>query len=204
MSDLLSEARIRTQRYWLRDGLDEITLGVICLMMGAWTLARAKASWFMPSTLIYILLCVTFAIFVPHVKAALRERVTYRRSGYAAQSGGWRKRLVFVLVALVVTGVLWFAGRAGLDSARTVQWTPAVAGTAMGMVCTYVSVRQGLRRFLVVGVFAMLLGVAVSIAYPPSLAWAIYIIGFGSASLCSGGVTMRNYLRTAPASADET
>jgi hypothetical protein len=56
----------------------------------------------------------------------------------------------------------------------------------------------------VVGVFAIILGVAVCIEYPPRLALAIFIIGVGNAFLCSGGVTLWNYLRTAPPSAYET
>lgn len=205
MSDPLAEARIRTQRYWFRDGLEEIALGMIFLLMGAWSLARAKASWFMPATLIYILLCVAFAIFVPRIKTAMRERITYRRSGYADQSGGWRKRLVFVLVAVVGVLTLQYAGRAGfLDPARMVHWTPAVAGIVMGATWVYVYARQGLGRFFVVGVLAMILGIAVSIEYPPSLAFGIFVVGVGCMCLCSGGVTLRNYLRTAPTSADET
>jgi hypothetical protein len=209
MSDPLSEARIRTQRYWFRDGLEEITLGIIFLLMGGWSLGRAKASWFMPATLSYILLCVALAIFVPRIKTAMRERIMYQRSGYVDQGGWWRKHrvargMVFALVACVGVLTLRYAGRAGLDAAHIVQWTPAVAGIAMGAVWVYVRVRQGLRRFLVVGVFAMILGVAVSIEYPPNLASAIFIIGVGCASLCSGGVTLRNYLRSVPPSAHET
>ena len=208
MSDPLSEARIRTQRYWFRDGLEEITLGIIFLIMGGWSLARTKPSWFKPATLTYILLCGAFAIFVPRVKAAMRERITYRRSGYVDQNG-WRKHrvargMVYAFVVCVAVLTLRYSGRAGVDPARMVQWMPAVGGIAMGAVWVYVRVRQDLRRFLVVGVFAMILGVAVSIEYPHDLAWAVFIIGVGCASLCSGGVTLRNYLRTAPHPANET
>jgi hypothetical protein len=209
MPDPLSAARVRARRYWYLDGLEEITLGIIFLLIGGWTLARAKASWFMPATLIYILLCVAFAIFVPRIKTAMRERITYPRSGYVEQ-GGWSPKhrvargMVFALVACVGVLILWYAGRAVLDPARMAQWMPAVAGIAMGAVWVYVRVRWGLRRFLVVGVFAMILGVAVSIEYPPNLASAIYIIGVGCASLCSGGVALWNYLRITPPSADET
>jgi hypothetical protein len=213
MPDPLFEARIRTQRYWFRDGLEEITLGIIFLLMGGSTLAESKASWFVPATLLYMLLLLAFAIFVPRIKTAIRERVTYRRSGYVDPGGSGRKGrvargMVFGLVALVVTGVaalgLGYAGRAGLDPARVVQWAPAVGGIAVCAMSAYVRVRHGLPRFLVVGVFALILGVAVCIEFPPRLAFAIFIIGVGSAFLCSGGMTLRNYLRTAPPSADET
>ena len=214
MPDPLFEARIRAQRYWFRDGLEEITLGIIFLLMGGWTLAQSKEAWFVPGTLIYLLLVVAFAIFVPRIKTALRERITYPRSGYVAQDGGsWLKgrlarALLVATLGLVVTGAavlaLRYAGVASLDLARMVRWVPAVGGIAVCAMSVYVRVRHSLVRFLVVGVFALILGVAASIEYPPTLAFAIFIVGVGCAWLCSGGVTLWNYLRTVPASADET
>jgi hypothetical protein len=212
MSDPLSEARIRTQRYWYRDGLEEITLGILFLLMGGWELGVGKP-WFLAGTLIYGLLCVGFASFVPRIKAAIRERITYPRSGYVDPAGWWRKRhvvrgMVFALLALVIVGVAElatrYAGRAGLDPARVVQWAPAICGITMGAVSVYVWVRYGLVRLLVVGAFAVILGIAVCIEYPRRLAFPIFVLGVGCAWLCSGGVTLWNYLRTAPPSADET
>ncbi|MGH8319117.1 MAG: hypothetical protein ACREUL_14255 [Steroidobacteraceae bacterium] len=203
----LSEARIRTQRYWWRDGLEEITLGVISLLMGGWSLATSKASWFWPGTLIYILLLVAFTIFVPRIKTAMRERITYPRSGYVDQGKSWRKRVRALVLAPVIVGAIWltvrYGGRAGLNLDRSVQWAPAVCGIAMAAVSVYVYVRQGLPRILVVGVFAIILGVAVSIECPWRLATGLFLVGVGCAWLCSGRVTMWNYLRTAPPSADE-
>jgi len=215
MSDPISEARVRTQRYWFRDGLEEITLGIIFLLIGGWSLARVKTSWFWPATLVYLLLIVAFIVFVPRVKTAMRERITYPRSGYVVQGGWWGKHrhargMVFALVGLLATGALVYAGRAGLaDPARMVQWLPTMCGILLGAVSVYVWVRHGLLRWVVVGVFAVILGIAVSIEYPPSqyplsLAFGIYVIGVGCAFLCSGGVTLRNYLRTPPPSVQET
>lgn len=197
----LSEARIRTQRYWFRDGLEEITLGIIFLLMGGSNLVRGKAAWFVPVTLIFM------AILVPRIKTALRERITYPRSGYAdyGESRRWLRGALFLAVALVsfvpIVLLVRYAQSAGWDLDR---WLPTATGIAVGAVSVYVSVRQRLRRFLVVGLFSIVLGVAVSIAYPPRLAIAVLSIAVGCAFLCSGGVTMRNYLRTAPTSADAT
>jgi hypothetical protein len=201
MPSPLSEARIRTQRYWFRDGLEEITLGIICWLMGGLNLARGKALWFVPATLILM------AFFVPRIKTALRERITYPRSGYA-DYGASRRRLrgvLFMAVALAsfvpIVLAVRYARCAGWDLDR---WLPAVTGLSVGAMATYVSVRHRLPRFLVVGLLSIILGVAVSVAYPPRLAIAIFSIGVGCAFLCSGGVTLRSYLRTAPASADAT
>ena len=213
MPNPLFEARIRAQRFWYRDGLSEIAVAIILLLQVGWLLVGApgnsRSSWYVPATLIYMLLLVAFAVCAPRIMAAMRERITYLRGGYVHESG--RKRrvvvgMVLALLAIVSSALaLRYAGRAGgWDPARGVQWVPAVGGLTVGAVCVYVSVRQGLPRFLVVGVLSIILGAAVCIKYPMPLATSIWLAGVGCALLCSGGVALWNYLRTAPPAADET
>lgn len=209
MPDLFSEARLRTQRYWYRDGLEEISLGIICFLIGGQSLATSKAAWFWPGTLIYLLLVVAFIIFVPRIKAAMRERITYPRSGYVDHGeSSLRRGLRAMVLGFVIFGIcvltVRYGDRVGLYPDRTIQWTPVVGGIAIAAVSVYVYVSQGLRRFLVVGAFAVILGIAVSIEWPWRLATGLFVCGVGCAWLCSGGVTLWNYLRTAPRSADET
>ena len=78
-----------------------------------------------------------------------------------------------------------------------------MAGLTTGAVGVYVTVRYGLARFLVLGLLAVVLGIVVSIEYPLRLAMAIWLAGMGCAWLCSGGLTLWNYLRTATPSAGE-
>jgi uncharacterized membrane protein HdeD (DUF308 family) len=202
---------MRAQRYWYRDGLTEIPLGIVQLLLSGSDLIEAlgnrTSSWYVPVILIYAVLFIGLAAFASRIMAAVRERITYPRSGYVHESGRKRRIVVGMVLALLVTvtGVLAlrYAGRAGLDPARWVQWTPAVCGLTTGAVGVYVTVRYGLPRFLVVGVLAIILGVVVPIEYPPRLAMAIWLAGVGCAWMCSGGVTLWNYLRTVPPSADE-
>lgn len=213
MTDPLSEARIRAQRYWYLDGLEEITLGIICWLQAGWVLDMApgnsRSHWFLPVMVFYLLLFVAFAIGVRRIKAAMRERITYPRSGYTRERlSGWKRGVIMVVVALLATAGSVLALRHalpsfGCDPARLVQWLPAVSGLLTCAMWVYVTVRHGLPRFLVVGVFALALGVAVSIEYPPRLATVSWLAGVGCALLCSGGVALWNYLRTPPPSADE-
>ena len=215
MRDPLFEARTRAQRYWYRDGLEEMTLGLVSILMSVWMLALSEAVWSVPISLIYMLLLLMAAIFVPRIKTAIRERVTYPRSGYVDERGGsWlqgrvARTLLLATAALVFASVaalaLRYVGGANLALAPAVHWAPALVGIAVCAVSLYVCMRQGLSRFLVVGVVASILGVAVSIEYPPILAMAIFMAGVGCAWLCSGGVALWNYVRrTVPHSADET
>jgi hypothetical protein len=217
MADPLLETRIRAQRYWYRDGLSEIPLGIVQLLMSGSNfiaaLGNRTSTWYVPVILIYTALFVALAVSASRIMAAVRERITYPRSGYVRpRLTGWKCQVVSMGLALLmlatVTGALValrYAGRAGgWDPDRWVQWLPAVCGLTTGAVGAYVTVRYGLQRFLLVGVLAIILGVGVSIEYPPRLATAIWLAGVGCAWLCSGGVTLWSYLRTAPPAADET
>jgi uncharacterized membrane protein HdeD (DUF308 family) len=209
----LFEARVRAQRHWYRDGLAEIPLGIVQLLMGGANLIAALGNrtspWFVPVNLTYAVLFVVLAVFAPRIMAAVRERITYPRSGYVDYGESVRKRRIWVgmvlafLASVIGVPALRYAARAGWDPAHWLQWSPAVLGLTTGAVGVYVTMRYGLPRFLVVGVLAIILGVVVSIEYPPRLAMAIWLAGVGCAWLCSGGLTLRNYLRTAPSFADD-
>lgn len=165
-------------------------------------MTNSRSSWYQPLIVIYLLLILVLAVAAPRIRAALRERITYPRSGYVVpRLSGWQRNLTALVLALLLTVTsmlaVRYAGRAGMDLARWFQLMPAVGGLAIGTVLMYVSVRQGLPRFLVVGVFSALLGVAVCIEYPPRLATEIWLAGVACALLCSGGITLSAYLRDA-------
>jgi hypothetical protein len=213
MPDPLVEARKRAQRFWYRDGLDEIRVGIIILLYCGFTLVthviNSGSSWYMPVTLIYLLLLFALAACAPRIMAAMRERITYPRSGYVDYGGSVRKRRIAVgalaiLATVTAAPALRYVVASGWDFDHWMQRLPAVGGLTVGAVLMYVYVRYGLPRFLLMGLFSIILGVAVSIEYPIRLGIAIWLAGVGCAWLCSGGVTLWNYLRTTPPSADET
>jgi hypothetical protein len=195
MADPMLEARIRAQRYWYRDGLTEMFLGIVMLLQAG--LIPFQGSWF--ATPIYIIVLVGFV----RIQRKIRERITYPRSGYAEPGESVRKLRIWIVAvsipAVVALALAFRYGDAiGWDPDRWVQWLPVVAGLLSFAVSAYVSVRYRLPRYLVVGLFSFILGVAVSIEYPLRLATAIWLAGVGCAWLCAGGYTLRNYLRNTP------
>jgi hypothetical protein len=199
MPDPIVEARIRAQSFWYRDGLAEIWLGIFFLIEAG--SIPFQGSWF--ATLIYIVVLVGFV----RIMRRVRERITYPRSGYVMPGESVRKfRAWFVAVAIpaIIAVALAFRYRdaIGWDPNRWVQWLPVVVGLLTFAVSAYVSVRYRLPRYLLVGLFSFILGVAVSIeCLPMKLATAIWLAGVGCAWLCAGGVALRHYLRTTPPTA---
>jgi hypothetical protein len=212
--DLLHEARYRLHRSRNRDGLEEIALGVMLLLQGGFTLvndpAHRNSWWQEPAMLIYVLLFLGLGISAPHIRAVMRERITYSRAGYVRYAElGLKRGLVLALLLFFTTFVgliaLRYAGHVGgWDLAPLIRWSPAVMGLVAASLLFYASVSQGTPRFLVVGILSIALGVTVSIEYRPHFALGIYFVGVGCAMLCSGGVALWNYLQITPPSAHET
>jgi hypothetical protein len=201
MHDALSEARMRARRFSFRDGIEEITLGVIIMLsFGGNSIIH---SGYLPGIVIYELVILSLVVYGRRIIDAVRARITYPRSGYV-QSFIPRSRILasFVLGSLgglVLVRVVRHVCRVdGANLAEWSQWVPALAGLGFGAAWIYVGMRYGLRRFLVVGVFSMFLGVGASIEFPWILALSIVAVGFGCANLCSGGFALLSYLRTTP------
>jgi hypothetical protein len=195
MPDPIVQARIRARSLWYRDGLTEISLGIIFLIEAG--SIPFQGSWF--AGLIYL---VVLAGFV-RIMRMVRERITYRRSGYMAPGESVRKyRIWFVVVAIPAMIALALAFRyrdvIGWDPDRWEKWLPAVVGLLCFAVSAYTSVRYRLPRYLLVGVFSFILGAAVGIECSPTWAIEIWLAGAGCAWLCAGGFTLRNYLRNTP------
>jgi hypothetical protein len=203
MHDSLSEARNRAQRYWYRDGLGEMATGILCLLQGGWLffdhLVIKGASWGVAAAPIYLMLLVAFILSVRPVTSAVRARITYPRSGYVYKSGQGYEIVTGIVAGLLIILtymiVFSYAKHAGWQIDR---WLPALTSLTTGAIGVYVTMRYGLPRFLIVGVFSVALGVAVGIEHPLKLGAAIWLAGVGCAWLCSGGLTLKQYVRIAP------
>jgi len=209
MADPLLEARIRARRYWYRDGLSEIPLGIVMLLMAGEDLlsilSKSTLTWYLA---IYVGSIAMLALFATRIMAAVRGRVRYPRSGYVPDSGRGRRVVAGMITGLViVVASVMFVGYerdVGWDPNRWFQWLSVAGGLANAVMGVYVTVRYGLLRFLIVGLFALILSFVVSIEYAPRLSITIWLAGVGCAWLCSGSIAIWNYIRAVPRSVDAT
>jgi hypothetical protein len=208
MPDPVVEARIRAQRFWYRDGLSEMSIGVGILLQNGLTLimhfGNDKSSWYWPVILIYLLLFLVFSARAPRIMAALRERITYPRSGYAepGESGRKLSRAIVALSVLAIFGMLVAVRYGHWDADRWILETPVVLGSFFGVVGTYVVLRYGVLRYLLIALFSLGLGLAINIECPSWFGVTLWLEGVGCAFLCVGGATLWNFVRTTPLSAD--
>lgn len=210
MRDPLLEARARVSRHSRADGLNEIAASILALAGAGLLLGPHWAPTGPPQRQIvgwsYVAFFCAFALFQQRILQALRERLTYPRTGYvtyrepgkAVQFGAGTVATLLTIAAFVVS--FRFHGRlAGLE-----VWLPALIGGPWGTWLIVAGRRAGLPRLVLVGALSLILSLGVSFAWPNLYsALTVYLAGMGGALLLSGAITLWRHLHTPPPRPEE-
>mgnify|MGYP005849468323 CR=1 FL=1 len=198
MRDEVERATQRAQRYWFDDGLAEIGIGAILLLIGLMFYAEAVVP---PSALPTGFSSIGLIVIVfggwwlagRLVKAA-KARLTYPRTGYVSYARPRKRRLG----AAVVIG----AGTAALvavlfaTAPASLAWLPALQGLLGAAFTVYVAYRFALGRFYVLAVISVLVGASAALAgLGDLLGDAVYYGTMGISFIVSGLLTLYGYLR---------
>ena len=129
MNTQIDNAIRRTQSYIFEDGLTEVFIGALTFL-GSLVLLTAKQPF------VAFGLFVVGIILITKILERLRERNTYRRSGYLSYKEHKSKRWVTLLLAmiscLVAAGFLMAAWI--LDTAHALAWPALIVGVFVGGV----------------------------------------------------------------------
>jgi hypothetical protein len=196
----LDKAQRRAAHYWLQDGLNEITVGVVFVLVGVY-LALASAvpsadplkAWVAVG---FAVLIVAFGLVVRRVVLALKDRYVHPRTGYVAlRQKDPRSRWLAGLLAGVIAALFAIVARAP----AVMAWIPAVQGLVLGLLFFAVWSKVGLTRFTVEGLLCALAGLGCSLlGIDESLASGL-VFGWAGLVMAAGGVlAFRVYQRTAP------
>jgi hypothetical protein len=191
----------RTHRYWYEDGLNEIATG--CMFVGCGLLLFMMYS-VPPGSLLAPVLAIGFVILVAfgglavsRAVKAVKNRVTYPRTGYVSYrrpGSSGRPYVVWagVGIGLAVLGII-------LSKVHAPSWLGSMAmaqGLLMGAVLFYLGHRLGLTRFYVLAFLSALIGVVVALnGFEDALGSAAYFGEMGLVVTASGLFTLRTYLR---------
>lgn len=202
MSTNIDDLMQRTRRYWYEDGLSDLALGGYFLALGLFFLGQSLTPPGSPLWLLWgvggPLLLICGGVLANWLIKQLKTRLTYPRTGYVnyerpagGLSGAARLLGVMLLAAIVSAGMVVASGR----------WTSLTL--LFGLVGLgafgWVSYRLGLRRYLILGLWSLLLGLAlVPFALSLEQGGALFWIGFGLGMIVSGLITWRRYNRAAP------
>jgi hypothetical protein len=197
----IAQVMRKTQRYWYEDGLSDMGMGAFILAIGLLFVAQALTPPGSPLWLLWgvggPLLLMGGGVVVNKLVRTLKERITYPRTGYVSyeRARGASHTLRLMATALIAAGVsaaIIVVQKNGLS-------LPAIFGFVYLAAFTYVGLHFGLRRYLVLALWSLLLGLTLASLSPRiELAGALFQFGVGVAWLLAGWLTYRRYLAHAP------
>lgn len=189
----------RTHRYWYEDGIAEIATGCMFMLCGLFLLMIRFLKPGSPLACIMAVGLTSLVAFggLAFSKAvkAVKNRVTYPRTGYVSYRRPENNRSRWIMISLGIgIGVLGIV----LSIADAPTWLMSMAlaqGLIMGTFLLYIGHRLGLARFYVLAFLSALIGVVVALGgFDDALGSAAYFGEMGLVLTASGLFTLRAYL----------
>ncbi len=198
----------RTVRSFYEDGLFEIALGAVFLLLGGYFFAQAAAPE--GSTLqdvlsiLFVFVIGSSAFLASRILRFFKRRITYPRTGYVAfkkKEPGPGKRVATAVVAGIIGASL--AALYSLSPSVRVL-LPALNGLLLAVAVLFFANKIGLVRFFVLAGLSAATGFAVTAAGIGDIKGVSLYYGlFGAAVALSGLATLVVYLRRSPRPAAE-
>lgn len=198
----LAQSEQRALRYWYQDGLFELGLGVLFLLVGILFGMEARlpvdSGWRVFAVLALPVLTVGGVLLLRWVVRRLKEQITYPRTGYVAyrrpaKARWWRAAIAGAMGGLVAVLLA--------THPISLAWIPAIQGLLIGLVIYTLANRFNLGRFYLYAVASVLFGVGATWRVDePAWGSAFYFAASGVVLIAGGGWVLNRYLRqTRPA-----
>jgi len=208
MDDKLLDVERRVKRYWYSDGIAELSIGGMFILLG---LYFGIQGYFGETSTIGVILQVSLVLVMiigilgsNWLVRTLKTRLTYPRTGYVEykvrDKDANQRRYIVIGVALIIAVLSIVL----INFIR--EFDSMVLGTGILIAAVFVALRgksSGVTRFYYLGGVSLILGVVLSLG---SLSQA-YNLGLfygllGVALIFSGGLTLQRYLAENPMPTD--
>lgn len=192
----------RTIQSFYEDGLAEIALGLIVLLLGGYFFAKEVLpgnSSFRAVLDVSFVLIIVLAFLANRILRFFKRRITYPRTGYVTfkkKELSPRRRVATAVVAAIISASL--AALYGLSPSFKALY-PAVNGLLFGVAGLLFANKVGLMRFYVLAASSAVIGVAVTAAGIGDIKGIfLYYVFIGAAVIVSGLAALLVYLHRSP------
>ncbi len=208
MTDVLTQAKSRLQRYWNVDGLHEIAIAILFLITAGWSWGEKAAPqsrlWKGVFAVGFPLVLCGGILMEGRAVRAVRERLAYRRTGFVEfRKPSRRIRAISAVTgAIVAVLIALFVAKQGTERLERF-WVPGL-GSLVGLFLVRVGWAGGTLRFVSLGAASVVAGALIGYAgLGISPGMSVYYAAIGGLFLVSGGMTLRRYLKIAPEPVEE-
>jgi hypothetical protein len=199
MNKTIREIKLDASRYWFEDGLSEITIGMLFLIIGlvlqAETLIPPGSFLSGLSGLTSFILVFGGIWLVRRVIPSLKGRLTYPRTGYVGYRRAYpvQRILTPVIVVLITAIMVWLFIKYPNAS---LAWVPLIQGVALAIFLLVIRLRSGLVRFHLLAIFTLLLSLGITlVSNGETLMIGAIFASFGLGLTLSGLIVLRRYLK---------
>jgi hypothetical protein len=202
MTDDLKKPQLRAIQYFYADGSFEFSFGGLCLLLAIYFTIQAAAPKSLLSNILdmgFILIVLGGSFLINRLVQALKERVTYPRTGYVAYKREYGlKRGVRLAMGMLIGALLSaFTIIAITKSPNVMDWMPGITGLIFAAVIAWLGYRSALPRFYLVALAVLLISVGLASSGIGNMSGLALVYGLTSLVLfVSGGVTLWKYLRS--------
>jgi hypothetical protein len=198
MSEPINELQKQTFRYYYEDGLVELAVGILFAVIGlnTWLISVAPQGTILAlgAWILLPILTVGGIFWVQRFVKNLKERLVYPRTGYIEYSTNPNPyRWLVMGTALLLALVIFVAPYSFLNRESV------AGGTILFIILVSIGAQVDLRRLIVIGALALILGI--SLAFLPGSEHAglsLTYAGAGLALIASGAIAFRKYLAENP------
>jgi len=208
MTDTLQELMKRTSGYVYRDGLVEISLGLIWVFAALMHLALVLAGNHGNRTLVIalalamVVLITAGSLLTKRVVGALKERMTYPRTGYVEMDEKTPGAIAVVIALTMLALILvWYGKDIGIPA---LTHNSTAMSFFLAAISVFFGIRAGTRRFYLVALFTLVAGaLAVIVATDETAGTALVFGTSGATLLLTGTYALLRYLRENPNTAEQ-
>jgi MFS family permease len=193
----------RTVQSFYDDGLTEISLGLIFLLLGGYFFAQAAApegsALSSALSVLFVLVICSAGFLVNRILRFLKRRITYPRTGYVAfkkKEPSSKRRAATMIVGGIIGAS--FAALYGLSPSFKALF-PALNGLLFAVAVLLIAGKIGLARFYILSAASAVIGLAITAAGVGDIKGiSLYYGLFGAAVTLSGLAALVVYLRKSP------
>lgn len=190
----------RTVQSFYSDGLAEIAIGLIFLLLGGYFFAQAVvpegSALGSALSVLFVLVIVSSGFLVSRILRFLKRRITYPRTGYVAfkkKEQSPKRRVATMIIGGIIGGSL--AALYGLSPSLKTLF-PALNGILFAIAVLFIANKIGLIRFYILAAVSAVIGFAVTAAGVGDVKGVSLYYGlFGAAVIISGLASLAIYLR---------
>ena len=208
MNQDFNEIQQRVRHYWFKDGVGEIAVGGLFLMLSLYFAGHYfVGTRFLPpvwNAPLYIDLGLAFLLLIGIVLtrkiiAVVKMHITYPRTGYVEYYIESKSSLA-TRIAIFVAGTLFVLVLIAIGRwVGSFKWIPAFLGIFFGGLLIFLRTRTfGLKRFNYHASLSVLLGLGLTFSSMPIPGLSVYYAVFGVWLLIWGIWILAKYLRENP------